>query len=148
MAKGTKLARLGIKRLPGTMYYIKEQAVWSVPRGGGRKVRVARFDQPVPPGTLCYVDRDGDVCCAPRRSGGGRKATAVKRAAGVRRLLTPAGAQAALKAARSYIATNRPATRLKKVAARAQRAVHGGLEAGAREAELARLAADLKKLTR
>lgn len=73
MAKGTKLARLGIKRLPGTMYYIKEQAVWSVPRGGGRKVRVARFDQPVPPGTLCYVDRDGDVACAPRAKPGARR---------------------------------------------------------------------------
>lgn len=75
MAK--KLARLGIKRDNDRMYYIKDGAVWSVPRKKpgkttkGKKQKVAQF---AAKGSLDYskqiyfLDKAGDVAAAPRPS--------------------------------------------------------------------------------
>lgn len=119
MAKGAKLAKLGLKRAKGFMYYVKGNAVWRFPQrgGGGPKQKVQEFNAEVPAGTFCYLDKDGDVCCAARKSG---RAPAVKSAPAKKPKLNLESARAALAAAKAYIAAPaKPAKKPKFTAAAA-----------------------------
>jgi hypothetical protein len=79
MAK--KLLLLKIKRDPQRMYYVKNGAVWSVPRKRpGVKKGQKRVENKF--GTsadldysknIYFVDKAGDLCVAPRAKRGGKK---------------------------------------------------------------------------
>jgi hypothetical protein len=81
-----KVARLGIKREKDMMYFVKEGAVWKVPRkqpgmpkGRQEKVMEGGFAQDT--NHIYFLDKDGDVSRAPRAVGGQKRAKkAVKRA--------------------------------------------------------------------
>jgi hypothetical protein len=72
MAK--KLIKTGIKRDKNLMYYIKEGAVWSVPRKRpgvkkGKKAKVLQFakkDELDYSKNIYFVDKAGDVAVATR----------------------------------------------------------------------------------
>jgi len=64
----TKVVRLGIKREPGRIYWIAQNAVWSKPLGktpgpGRLEAKTGPIDQ----GVLYFLDKDGDVSSASRR---------------------------------------------------------------------------------
>src|SRR4051812_43868218 len=68
-----KVAKAGIERDPGWMYYVKDRGVWKVRRKSpdvptGRPARVATFDMEMDTDYIYFVDRDGDVARARRAS--------------------------------------------------------------------------------
>ena len=68
-----KVAKAGIKRDPGWMYYVKDGGVWKVRRKSpdvptGRPEEVATFDMELDSAYIYFVDRDGDVARARRAS--------------------------------------------------------------------------------
>ncbi len=81
-----KVAKLGIKRVKDMMYFIKDGAVWNVPRkqpgqpkGKQEKVADGGFTQDN--NYIYFLDKDGDVARAKRAVGGQkRKKTAAKAA--------------------------------------------------------------------
>jgi hypothetical protein len=81
-----KVARLGLTREKDFMYYIKNGAVWKVPRkqpgqakGKSEKVEDAGISQDL--SYIYFLDKDGDVARAKRAIGGQkRKAKAAKTA--------------------------------------------------------------------
>ena len=83
-----KVAKLGVKREKDFMYYIKDGAVWKVPRkqpgmpkGKPEKVADAGVNQDT--NYIYFLDKDGDVARAKRAVGGQkRKKTAGKRQEG------------------------------------------------------------------
>jgi len=82
-----KVARLGIKREKDMMYFVKDGAVWKVPRkqpgvpkGRQEKVMDGGFVQDT--NHIYFLDKDGDVSRAARAVGGQKRAKkAVKRVA-------------------------------------------------------------------
>lgn len=67
-----KVARLGIEREEGWLYFVRDRAVWRLPRGGPRthppeKVADADFDEK--PGFHYFLDGDGDVTRIKRSRG-------------------------------------------------------------------------------
>jgi hypothetical protein len=81
-----KVAKLGVSREKDFMYYIKNGAVWKVPRkqpgqakGKSEKVADAGVNQDT--NYIYFLDKDGDVARAKRAIGGQkRKKTAAKAA--------------------------------------------------------------------
>jgi hypothetical protein len=81
-----KVAKLGVSREKDFMYYIKNGAVWKVPRkqpgqpkGKPEKVQDADIEQDT--AYIYFLDKDGDVARAKRAIGGQkRKKTAAKAA--------------------------------------------------------------------
>jgi hypothetical protein len=74
-----KVARLGIKREKDMMYFVKNGAVWKVPRkqpgvpkGRQEKVMEGGFSQDTD--HIYFLDRDGDVSRSPRAVGGQKRA--------------------------------------------------------------------------
>lgn len=73
MAK--KIARTGIKRDGDHMLYVKDGAVWSVPRKKagkpkGAKKRLVQFASPASMDytkNIYFIDKDGDVAAAARK---------------------------------------------------------------------------------
>jgi hypothetical protein len=82
-----KVARLGIMREKDFMYFVKNGAVWKVPRkrpgvpkGRQEKVQEGGFDQSND--FIYFLDKDGDVSRSPRAVGGQKRAKkATKRVA-------------------------------------------------------------------
>ena len=67
-----KVARLGIERDPGYMYYVKDGAIWRVRRRGPTvpktsPERVAHAGLVLDPAFIYFVDQDGDLCRARRQ---------------------------------------------------------------------------------
>ncbi len=82
-----KVARLGIRREKDMMYFVKDGAVWKVPRkqpgvpkGRQEKVMDGGFAQDTD--HIYFLDKDGDVSRSPRAVGGQKRAKkAAKRVA-------------------------------------------------------------------
>ena|SRR5438105_563938 len=82
-----KVAATGVTREKDFMYYVKEGAVWKVPRKRpnvpkGRAEKVIDADIDMDTAFIYFVNKDGDVYRAPRAVGGQKrkkKARAVKR---------------------------------------------------------------------
>lgn len=74
MAKKTKIARLGIRREPGYLYFVKGTTLYKTERGrkGGHK-KVASFSHDRDDNFVYFLDRDGDVARAARAARGGRR---------------------------------------------------------------------------
>jgi hypothetical protein len=50
------------------MYYInKDGDVWKFPRGGGKKTKVCQAGLKREKGFLYFIDKDGDIACAPMK---------------------------------------------------------------------------------
>lgn len=66
----TKVERIGIKKQRGFLYYLKGDAVWRSPMKPrtGKAERVAKTTFTRDDRFLYFVDSDGDVACAPRRT--------------------------------------------------------------------------------
>jgi hypothetical protein len=81
-----KVARLGVTREKDFMYYIKNGAVWKVPRkqpgqAKGKSEKVADAGVSQDTSYIYFLDKDGDVARAKRAIGGQkRKKTAAKAA--------------------------------------------------------------------
>ena len=99
---GEKIAKLGIKRDNGMMYYIKSGDVWATPRkkpgqpkGKAAKVAAAGVEMDYSK-FLYYLDGDGDIARKERQVGGSkRKSTKAPKAAAAKK---PAAKKAAKKA--------------------------------------------------
>jgi len=112
-----KVAKLGVTREKDFMYYIKNGAVWKVPRkqpgqakGKSEKVADAGISQDTD--YIYFLDKDGDVARAKRAIGGQkRKKTAAKAA-------KKATKKPAKKAAAKKPAAKKPAGKAKKPAAK------------------------------
>ncbi len=82
-----KVAATGVTREKDFMYYVKEGAVWKVPRKRpgvpkGRAEKVIDADIAMDTAFIYFVNKDGDVYRAPRAVGGQKrkkKARAAKR---------------------------------------------------------------------
>jgi hypothetical protein len=81
-----KIAKIGVKREPGYLYFLRESEVWKTPmkRAGGpsaagkaEKVAAGNFKREE--GYLYFLDANGDVARA-KRAIGGKKKTAKKAA--------------------------------------------------------------------
>ncbi len=79
-----KVAKLGIKRVKDMMYFIKDGAVWNVPRkqpgqpkGKQEKVADGGFTQDN--NYIYFLDKDGDVSRAARAVGGQKRAKKAKK---------------------------------------------------------------------
>jgi len=113
-----KVAKLGVTREKDFMYYIKNGAVWKVPRkqpgqakGKSEKVADAGINQDTD--YIYFLDKDGDVARAKRAIGGQkRKKTAAKAAKKATKK------PAAKKAAAKKPAAKKPAAKAKKPAAK------------------------------
>jgi len=80
-----KVSRLGIKREKDMMYFIKDGAVWKVPRKQpgqpkGRQEKVADGGFTQDNNFIYFLDKDGDVSRAARAVGGQKRAKKVKKA--------------------------------------------------------------------
>jgi hypothetical protein len=81
-----KVARLGVTREKDYMYYIKNGAVWKVPRkqpgqakGKSEKVADAGVNQDT--SYIYFLDKDGDVARAKRAIGGQKRKKSTAKAA-------------------------------------------------------------------
>lgn len=114
-----KVAKVGVTREKDFMYYIKNGAVWKVPRkqpgqakGKSEKVADAGVNQDT--NYIYFLDKDGDVARAKRAIGGQkRKKTAAKTAK-----------KAAKKPAKKAAPAKKPA--MKKAPAKAKKPVKKG----------------------
>lgn len=74
MARKEKVAKLGIEREDGMMYFIKDSCVWKVPRKKpgqphkGKRSKVVCFNVKQDTKYLYFLDKDGDVSRAMRAS--------------------------------------------------------------------------------
>ncbi len=80
-----KVARLGIKREKDFMYYIKDGAVWKVPRKQpgvpkGRPEKVQESGAKQDPMYIYFLDKNGDVARAKRAIGGQKRKKTAKAA--------------------------------------------------------------------
>lgn len=82
-----KIAKLGIKREKGMMYYIKSGDVWATPlkkpgqpKGKATKVAAAGIDMDYAK-YLYYLDTDGDIARNQRQVGGSKRKKSAKKAA-------------------------------------------------------------------
>lgn len=82
-----KIAKLGIKREKGMMYYIKAGDVWATPlkkpgqpKGKASKVAAAGIDMDYSR-YLYYLDQDGDIARNERQVGGSKRKKSAKKAA-------------------------------------------------------------------
>jgi hypothetical protein len=85
MRMAEKVARLGIKREKDMMYFIKDGAVWKVPRKQpgqpkGRQEKVADGGFTQDNNYIYFLDKDGDVSRAARAVGGQKRAKKAKKA--------------------------------------------------------------------
>lgn len=74
----TKIAKLKIKRAKNRMYFVKNGAVFSVPRAGtrGKRKKEATFGSKASMDyskQIYYLDKDGDVAAAKRKNSKKRK---------------------------------------------------------------------------
>jgi hypothetical protein len=83
MRMAEKVAKLGIKRVKDMMYFIKDGAVWNVPRkqpgqakGKQEKVADGGFNQDN--NYIYFLDKDGDVSRAARAVGGQKRSKKAK----------------------------------------------------------------------
>jgi len=79
-----KVAKLGIKREKDMMYFIKDGAVWKVPRKQpgqpkGRQEKVADGGFTQDNNFIYFLDKDGDVSRAARAVGGQKRAKKAKK---------------------------------------------------------------------
>ncbi len=108
-----KVARLGVTREKDFMYYIKNGAVWKVPRkqpgqAKGKSEKVAEAGVSQDTSYIYFLDKDGDVARAKRAIGGQkRKKTGAKAA-------KKAAKKPAKKAAAKKPAAKKPAAKAKK----------------------------------
>jgi hypothetical protein len=84
MRMAEKVARLGIKREKDMMYFIKDGAVWKVPRKQpgqpkGRQEKVADGGFTQDNNFIYFLDKDGDVSRAARAVGGQKRAKKAKK---------------------------------------------------------------------
>jgi hypothetical protein len=84
MRMAEKVARLGIKREKDMMYFIKDGAVWKVPRKQpgqpkGRQEKVADGGFTQDNNYIYFLDKDGDVSRAARAVGGQKRAKKAKK---------------------------------------------------------------------
>ena len=107
-----KVARLGVSREKDFMYYIKNGAVWKVPRkqpgqakGKSEKVQDAGVSQDT--SYIYFLDKDGDVARAKRAIGGQKRKKTAKAA-------KKAVKKPAKKAAAKKPAAKKPAAKAKK----------------------------------
>jgi hypothetical protein len=115
-----KVARLGISREKDYMYYIKNGAVWKVPRKQpgqpkGKAEKVKDADVEMDTNYIYFLDKDGDVARSKRAIGGQkRKKTAAK--AAKKSTKKPAKKAAAKKPAKkpAKAAAKKPAKKKKK----------------------------------
>lgn len=113
-----KVARLGVTREKDFMYYIKNGAVWKVPRkqpgqAKGKSEKVADAGVSQDTSYIYFLDKDGDVARAKRAIGGQKR--------------KKSGAKAAKKAAKKpakKAAAKKPA--MKKAPAKAKKPVKKG----------------------
>src|SRR5947207_15135246 len=82
-----KVAKLGVKREPGYLYFLRGSDVWKAPmkRAGGpsaagkaEKVAAGNFARAE--GYLYFLDKNGDVARAPRAVGGQKRKKSKKSA--------------------------------------------------------------------
>ena len=109
-----KVARLGIRREKDMMYFIKDGAVWKVPRKQpgqpkGRQEKVADGGFTQDNNYIYFLDKDGDVSRAARAVGGQKRAKKAKK---------PPKKKAAKKAAKK---AKKPAKKAKKPAKKAKK---------------------------
>ncbi len=108
-----KVARLGVTREKDFMYYIKNGAVWKVPRkqpgqAKGKSEKVAEAGVSQDTSYIYFLDKDGDVARAKRAIGGQkRKKTGAKAA-------KKAAKKPAKKPAAKKPAAKKPAAKAKK----------------------------------
>jgi hypothetical protein len=81
-----KVARLGVSREKDFMYYIKNGAVWKVPRkqpgqAKGKSEKVADAGVSQDTSYIYFLDKDGDVARAKRAIGGQKRKKSGKAAA-------------------------------------------------------------------
>jgi hypothetical protein len=86
MRMAEKVARLGIRREKDMMYFIKDGAVWKVPRKQpgqpkGRQEKVADGGFTQDNNYIYFLDKDGDVSRAARAVGGQKRAKKAKKPA-------------------------------------------------------------------
>ena len=112
-----KVARLGVTREKDFMYYIKNGAVWKVPRkqpgqakGKSEKVADAGISQDT--SYIYFLDKDGDVARAKRAIGGQKR--------------KKGGAKAAKKAAKKPAKKAAAKKPMKKAAAKAKKPAKKG----------------------
>jgi hypothetical protein len=114
-----KVARLGVSREKDFMYYIKNGAVWKVPRkqpgqAKGKSEKVADAGVSQDTSYIYFLDKDGDVARAKRAIGG------QKRKKGAKAAKKAAKKPAAKKAAAKKPAMKKPA-KAKKPAKKGKR---------------------------
>ena len=81
-----KVARLGVTREKDFMYYIKNGAVWKVPRkqpgqAKGKSEKVADAGVSQDTSYIYFLDKDGDVARAKRAIGGQKRKASAGRSA-------------------------------------------------------------------
>ena len=81
-----KVARLGVSREKDFMYYIKNGAVWKVPRkqpgqAKGKSEKVAEAGVSQDTSYIYFLDKDGDVARAKRAIGGQKRKKTTAKAA-------------------------------------------------------------------
>jgi hypothetical protein len=86
MRMAEKVSKLGIKREKDMMYFIKDGAVWKVPRKQpgqpkGKQEKVADGGFAQNNNYIYFLDKDGDVSRAARAVGGQKRAKKVKKVA-------------------------------------------------------------------
>ena len=114
-----KVARTGVKREKDFMYYIKNGAVWKVPRkqpgvskGKPEKVQDAGVTQDF--NFIYFLDKDGDVARAKRAVGGQKRKKTKGAAAPKRAAKRPAPKKAAAKKPAKKAAPKKAAKKGKK----------------------------------
>ena len=112
-----KVAKIGVKREPGFLYFLRGSDVWKTPmkRAGGpsaagkaEKVAAGNFARAE--GYLYFLDSNGDVSRAKRAVGGQKRKKAGKKAAPKK----AASKKAAKKPAKKKAAAKKPAKGKKK----------------------------------
>jgi len=113
-----KVARLGVSREKDFMYYIKNGAVWKVPRkqpgqakGKSEKVQDAGVSQDT--SYIYFLDKDGDVARAKRAIGGQKRKKTTAKAA-KKATKKPAAKKAAAKKPAKKAPAKKPAKKGKK----------------------------------
>jgi hypothetical protein len=115
-----KVARLGVSREKDFMYYIKNGAVWKVPRkqpgqAKGKSEKVADAGVSQDTSFIYFLDKDGDVARAKRAIGGQKRKKSTAKAA------KKAAKKPVKKVAAKKPAAKKPAAKAKKPAAKAKR---------------------------
>ena len=108
-----KVARLGVTREKDFMYYIKNGAVWKVPRkqpgqAKGKSEKVADAGVSQDTNFIYFLDKDGDVARAKRAIGGQKRKKSTAKAA------KKAAKKPVKKAAAKKPAAKKPAAKAKK----------------------------------